>query len=203
MPNPAPSVGPAAPAERTGAGKALPLAALAILAACTPSPPISPEFFELANIDPDNIVPKSSPTVLVRAFSDFCVDQIDTLGGVPALLRARDYVAVPEIRPNGARLYVVDDRRPMVMLSDGAESRTCAVAAESRTGQTSRVLSFVATEFPEARPIDPAGIGPTAEAAWFLGEKSTIIFILREGAPSSPAQIVVGLTRTRDEGTQP
>lgn len=203
MPHPAPSVVPAAPTERTGAGKALALAALAILAGCTPSPPITPESFELANIDPDNIVPKSSPAALVRAFSDFCVDQIGNLGALPDLLRSRDYVAVPELRPNGLYLYVVDDKRPMVMLSEGAQSSTCAVAAESRTGQTNRVLSFVATEFPEARPIDPARIGPSAEAAWFIGETTTIIFILREGTQSAPAQIVVGLTRTWDEGTQP
>ena len=174
----------------------------AVLAGCTPSPPITPESFELANIDPDNIVPKSSPAALVRAFSDFCVDQIGNLGALPDLLRSRDYVAVPKLRANGQFLFfVVDDKRPMVMLSEGAQSSTCAVAAESRTGQTNRVLSFVATEFPEARPIDPARIGPTAEAAWFIGETTTIIFILREGTQSAPAQIVVGLTRTWDEGT--
>jgi hypothetical protein len=200
MQPPPSSPAPAPPADRRRVGTALALTAAIVLSACTPSPPAGPDFFELANIDPENIVPKSSPAVLVRAFSDFCVDRIDDPASIPALLKANDYVAVPEFRPNSARLYVVDDRRPMVMLSDGPESSTCAVAAESRTGQTNRVLSFVATEFPAARAIDPSGIGPTAEAAWYLPGTSTIVFILREGTASSPAQIVVGMTRTRENG---
>lgn len=171
---------------------ALPLAAIS---SCGPATPVDPTIFELANIHPANIVPKTSPAALIKAFDEFCVERIDAPDTIPAALIAVDYVAVPG--PGGGRpdVFVVDDRRPLVMLMPGPDTDGCAVAAEPRTGQSQRVRTYMATRFPEAVPVDPARVGPTAEAAWHLRDRQAVIFVLREGAPSTPGRIVLGITQ--------
>jgi len=172
--------------------RALPLVAMS---SCGPATPVEPTVFELANINPANIVPKTSPAALVRAFDAFCVDRIDAPDSIPKALIAADYVAVPGAGGARPAVFVVDDRRPLVMLTRGPATDGCAVAAEPRTGQSQRVQTYVATRFPDAVQVDPARVGPTAEAAWYLRDRQATIFVLREGAPSTPGRIVLGITQ--------
>lgn len=141
------------------------LASLALLAAaCAPAvqpaskgTPLSPELYEFANMRPSNIIPKSSPAAFERAFEDFCLDAGPTAASVAAKLRKSDYVAAPAPASNGQTAFVVDDTRPMVILSD--DGRFCGVMARSRSGQTARVQRFIAKRFPKATQIEqsPAG----------------------------------------------
>lgn len=142
---------------------AAPAALVLALAACAPAPD-TPEAFELANIRPGNVVPKSSPAQMVAAFETYCLAA--TPAQARAALRRGDYVQVA--RPTGAQFdfYVVDDRKPAVALHDGAAGSFCATTAEARTGQSNRVEDFVAARFAGARPVDPGRIGPGVERAW-------------------------------------
>ena len=104
-----------------------------------------------------NLVPKSSPALMVRAFDRFC-----TVGPQDdATLRAAGYVPLPERTP-GARAYVIDDSRPAVAVSNSM----CLVQAESRTGQTTRFQNYVAATYPDAQAIDPTQLGRDIEEAW-------------------------------------
>lgn len=129
-----------------------------LLAACS-AQGVSSDTAELRNMWRFNLVPKSSPAVMVSAFDRFCT----TGPRDDATLRAAGYVPLPE-RAAGARAYVINDRRPAVAVSD----KMCVVQAESRTGQTTRFQNYVAATYPEARPIDPAPLGKNIEQAWSL-----------------------------------
>lgn len=128
------------------------------LAACS-AQGVSPDTAELRNMWRFNLVPKSSPALMVSAFDRFCVEGPRD----DAALRAAGYVPLPEKTP-GARAYVIDDRRPAVAVSD----KMCVVQAESRTGQTTRFQNYVAATYPGARAVDPAPLGQNIEQAWAL-----------------------------------
>ena len=168
------------------------LAAFTVTSACAIGGGVTPSMFELANIWQYNIIPKSSPRSLVTAFDRYCVGYADRLSTVrPALLDA-DYVLVPTTRQPALDTYVVDDRRPMVMVAPQAAS--CAVAAESRTGQSHRATTYVADRFANAREIPPADIGPNVERAWLTQDANPlVVFTMRQGPPSGPATFMIGL----------
>ncbi|MFN3644479.1 MAG: hypothetical protein ACK4TB_16335 [Gemmobacter sp.] len=139
---------------------------------------------------PANVIPKSSPAQLVATFERYC---LDTAAPAAALKRA-DYVAVPRRAGSTIASFVVDDRRPAVMLSD--DGRACAVAVASRSGQTERLRAMVARRFPGARPVDPARIGQQTEQAWAIpGAAGGIVFVQRLTAPAQPSQLILGIQR--------
>ncbi len=132
------------------------ISACLALAACS-ADGVSPDTAELRNMWRGNLVPKSSPALMVRAFDRFCTDGPRD----DATLRAAGYVPLPR-RTAGARAYVIDDSRPAVAVSE----TMCLVQAESRTGQTTRFQNYVAATYPGARAIDPAPLGQNIEQAW-------------------------------------
>lgn len=180
-------------------GLACVIAASTALAGCAVGPrDVGSDVFELANMRESNIVPKSSPATLVKTFNSFCVDRIGQANTIATALVAADYVAVPKNAQAAIRTYVVDDTRPMVMVADNSRAVTCAVAAESRTGQTTRVARFLAETYPQAVALDPAKIGRQTETAWIINDNPlTVIFTARYGPPSAPARYVVAIHQTR------
>lgn len=166
------------------------LAAAGMLAGCAGGGAGGPEGFELANIAESNIVPKSSPAQFVGAFARFCLDTAEA--DRPAALRGADYVPFAPVRAaSRVRTFVVDDRRPAVMLWGGGN---CAVAAEARTGQSARTARLIAERFPAARPVDPARIGPSIEAAWLSRPGGPVLAtfrIVRPGMPSRHALAIL------------
>lgn len=152
--------------------KYLCLATTCVLAGCD-VPAAIPNRAELLNFRPSHIVPKTSPTAFVTAFRRYCLagDSATAQGR----LRADDYIPTRAFGRDD--VYVVDDRKPMVMITDDG----CAIRAASRAGQTNAVADFLATQ--AAEPVDPARTGaPGAESAWLL---------------SDPAPALVLQTRTR------
>jgi hypothetical protein len=179
-------------------GKAL-LAVPALVAACASpgapparTPVATPEVFELANMRPSNVVPKSSPKALVSAFQKYCLNGPHDPARVAASLRAADFVAVPNASSNGVSAFVVDDSRPMVMISQNG--RTCAVAAAARTGQTARIRSMIAGQFPQARPVDPATVSPNTELA-VNAPGTGVIFVQRLASEISNSRLILGVLR--------
>lgn len=148
------------------------------LTACTQT--ATPDMLELRNIRQDNIIPKSTPSTFVSTFKTFCMAFNGDLAAMDRRLRAADYVPLPR-NNRGVRTYLVDTRRPAVMLTDTG----CVVAAASRTGQTERVQSFVSAEFPDAVAFPAEGWGKDAEQAWILPSRGkAVLFTLRQiGAP--------------------
>ena len=146
----------------------------------------APEEIELANMRPSNVIPKSSPRQFVSTFEQFCTDMLDTPDRRDALLRAADYVPTTSRPRNGARLYLVDDRRPAVIVIASPGSIGCTVMAEPRTGQTDEVRRWVAREFPAATARAPSQVGPggAAEEVWTFptgaGQLGSI-FTMRDG----------------------
>ncbi|MGC3939149.1 hypothetical protein ACOTTU_15205 [Roseobacter sp. EG26] len=118
-----------------------------------------------------NLVPKSNPASMIRAFDRFCVQGPQDRSASEQKLRNAGYVPLPQ-EVAGVKAYVVDDRRPAVAVSD----TMCLVQAESRTGQTTRFQNFVAETYPEAQPVDPAPLGDNIEQAWSV--------------PSDPPQLI-------------
>ncbi|SFB18773.1 hypothetical protein SAMN05421688_0010 [Poseidonocella pacifica] len=156
---------------------------VALLTGC--SEETRPDRFELANVRASNVVPKSSATAFVGAFARHC------LKGEPAAIEA-SLLSAGYVQARGgtgpARSFVVDDKRPLVILSEGG----CAVGAAPRTGQTPRVQSFVTQTFPGARAVDPQAL--SAERAWQLAD-GTLILTTRSGTPGlSTATYLLGLT---------
>lgn len=132
----------------------------------------TPAEHELANAAFRNVVPKSSPAALVATFRRFCGEDRPVVE-TAAMLRAGDYVETESGR-DAMRRFVVDDRRPAVLLEERAAHRSCGVGAASRTGQAERVARFVPTEFPDAVPADPATFGEGIERAWVRPDGSTV-----------------------------
>ena len=158
----------------------------ALLASGCTLPDASPEEIELANMRPSNVIPKSSPGQFVSAFEQFCTDLLDRPDRRDTVLRAADYVPTTGRPRNGARLYVVDDRRPAVAVIADPRSIGCAVMAEPRTGQTDEVRRWVAREFPAAtaRTSSEVDIGRTGEDAWTFptgNGRTGLIFTMRDG----------------------
>ena len=167
------------------------LAAAIGLSACMSQPPTS-DAYELANIYADNVVPKSTPARFVAAFERYCLDHDGT--GLDAILRADDYVPVPRRAGAKVQSWVVDDRRPAVMLLD--DRAGCSVAAEARTGQTTEVQALVARRYPGARSLDPTDVGRNVEQAWAVpGEPGVILFTQRIGTPHTPSRLILGISR--------
>ncbi|WP_323042093.1 hypothetical protein [Gemmobacter sp.] len=144
-----------------------------------------PEGLELANIRPSNIVPKTSPARLATMFADICLDGPADADTAAARLRAMDYVEVPARHPRAIRSFVVDDSRPAVML--GADGRSCALAAQSRTGQTERLRSLIAGRYPQATAFSAAGI----EQGWVLGAGQGTVALRRVVRPGKPSELIV------------
>ena len=163
-------------------------------AANAPRQVVAPEIYELANMRPSNIVPKSSPDTLVATFKKYCLNGAHDAAKVAASLRSADFVAVPQTGANGITAFVVDDSRPMVMVSD--DGRTCAVAAESRTGQTARIRGMIAQQFPAATALDPASISPNTELAMQApGADGGVIFLQRLAPTISNSRLILGIWR--------
>ncbi len=154
---------PSGPASSLSALRGIGLLAVAVLAACSNAAP-TPDRLELATIPRWREVPKSTPAQLVTAFDRFCVEGAPDMAARDADLRAAGYV--PKVRATTTRpaLYVVDDRRPAVAVSD----RLCAVRAIARTGQRERVNRYVADTFPAARPLARDGLSRDVEQAWTI-----------------------------------
>jgi hypothetical protein len=147
----------------TGTSRPKWLAALSLgllTAGCGPSelypelPPMTPEQYEYANMSSSNVIPKSSPAAFEKAFDSFCLAGGSSFASISAKLRKSDYIAAPKRVQNQQTAFVVDDKRPMVVLSD--DGRFCAVVAQSRAGQSARIQRFISARFPKARPLPPA-----------------------------------------------
>ncbi|MEM8774818.1 MAG: hypothetical protein AAGF53_07270 [Pseudomonadota bacterium] len=132
-----------------------------LLLGCTGS--ADSDALELFNTFDGNVVPKSSPTAFVSAFDTFCVKGPESVEGVDKALREVSYV--PTRTANGTLLYVVDDSRPAIAISE----QSCSVRALSRTGQTDRVKNYMAENFPEAKQLTPAAFGKDVEQVWEVG----------------------------------
>lgn len=157
------------------------LVAALSLAACKPT--LTSDEYELRNIKPSNIVPKSSPKALVSAFERFCLDA-GNRSDIRATLRASDYVPVPD-KVGTHQVWLVDDLRPAVLLND----TDCMVMAQSRTGQTERVKAVVAKRFPQARPV----AGSNFESLW--SQDRTLIFTRRVTPNAAPSQFMLGISQ--------
>jgi hypothetical protein len=131
---------------------------LASAVACAPTnityrplSPLGPEAYEFANMRPSNMVPKSSPAAFEKAFNGYCLNGGASLETIAAKLRKDDYIATPRQTAEGQTAFVVDDSKPMVIVSN--DGRYCAVMATARSGQTARIHRFIANRFPKATPI--------------------------------------------------
>ena len=172
--------------------------AFLLITACAVSGTRSADGYELANMDIENIVPKSTAKAFVTAFENFCLPGVDDPASLPARLRAADYVEVPARGNRMFRFFVVDDRRPAVGFSVTKAGVFCGVSAESRTGQTSRVEVSVAANFPSARPMDPASVSQDAEQAWTAGDGSGMtIFTLRFTHAAPPAKLTYAVFKPK------
>ena len=164
------------------------------LSGCVAATPSSPELIELSNIDPAYIVPKSSPAQLVSAFGRYCL--ADTLDGARQALRKGDYIQKPRRGRSAMQAYVVDDRKPAVLLSGQAERFNCVVLAQARTGQTNRIEDFVTASFPKVVKTDPARLGARTERAWLAaGPNGGIVFTRRGGPRLTPQYLMFGILR--------
>jgi hypothetical protein len=164
--------------------RALPLLALA-LAGCT----ASPQGHELAALSFGYAIPQTSPGMLTEAFDRYCADDRVT-AATAARLTADDYVEVPR-GGTTIRSFVVRDMRPMVMVSD----RGCAVAARSRTGQSTRSAAYVAERFPGAAEVAPDRMGQGVERAWLLPDGSVVARV-RRGLPGR-STVMLQISRGR------
>lgn len=135
---------------------------LATLALTACGPDIDSDTAELATIYPWNVLPKSSPTALRQTFDRYCVNGPTSPAALEARLRAAGYVRMKHT--GAAQVYLVDDRRPAVVLSD----RLCGARATSRTGQTEEINTYVARTFPKARSVSTETIDAEVEQAWAI-----------------------------------
>ncbi|MCF6231955.1 MAG: hypothetical protein L3J36_02445 [Rhodobacteraceae bacterium] len=134
---------------------------VSLLAGCTTAG-LGPDALEVANIKRSNIVPKSSPGALVHAFDKYCVNGPRDRTLADALLRKSNYVPRPRRGQNKTRVYVIDNKRPLVALTQNI----CVVQARSRTGQTHKFRAYIANTFPRAKPVPPGTFWHNIEQAW-------------------------------------
>ena len=168
--------------------------AASLLSAC--AGPWSAEEFEVANMRPSNLVPKSSPASFAGTFERHCLDRLDAPETIGPSLLAADYILAPGARRAGHELYVVDDRRPSVMVAPTPAGTFCGVIVSSRTGQTARARGLVARRFPGASPLDASALEPGTEAAWRVGpDGRTLLVLKRRGVPASPASLILAAVR--------
>ncbi|QJF52455.1 hypothetical protein [Roseobacter ponti] len=121
----------------------------------------SADVTELDNTWRANLVPKSSPALMVGTFERFCVETSGLAARETALRRA-GYVPLADRGTPGTRAFVVDDTRPAVAVSENM----CLVQARARTGQTERFERYVTVRFPDAVETDPAPLGRSISQAW-------------------------------------
>ena len=141
------------------------------LAGCSPHN-VGPDQAELATMREWNKVPRSSPTAFVTAFRSYCLGGRSGRAAIEPKLRKAGYVPLPNRSDPQRRAYVVDDTRPLVAIGPNV----CIVRAKSRSGQTQKFRSFVAGNFPNARPLPPRSLSRNTEQAWRVtGTDSGII----------------------------
>lgn len=145
-------------ATRVAAG----LAGLMALSGCLAS---TADEVELSNMRLWNAIPKSTANQFVTAFADLCAAPIKSGAAFEATLRAADYVPTGRPDARGTQVFLVDDRRPAIMVRDTTGVRACGVAARARTGQRQRVNDDISTIFPGAREV-PADRVEGAEQVW-------------------------------------
>ena len=154
---------------------------------------------ELGNIRLSNVVPKSSPKSMIAAFERYCLDTGGDAARAGAALRASDYVEVPERGSDGLRSWVVDDRRPAVMVGHGVQSGACAVAVSPRTGQTEAVQRLVADRLGGARGLSPDRVGRGVEQAWATAD-GAVVFTRRGRLPDTEPYYMLGVLHGRGAG---
>lgn len=167
--------------------KAMPalLAAMTLCACDTDG--VSPDAAELANIGNRNVVPKSTPAAFVSAFNQFCVTGERDVQSREMRLRRAGYVSAISRPDNGIELFLVDDRRPAVVLSD----TMCLVQAVSRTGQTERARRYIADTFPDARRLDTDQFEKEVEDAWRVASDAIVTTLrTKEPTPTSRYALV-------------
>jgi len=162
------------------------ICATALLGGCVPRSAITPDMVELGNIRASHVIPKSSPRQMVKAFDSYCM--APSPAASKAALRKDDYVQTKDTG-NGVETFVVDDRKPAVMLVQSKRKTGCAIVVEARTGQTNRVLDYVNATFPKARALAPSSIGKKTEHAWIAQDGTgAVLFTQRSeslvGAPT-------------------
>ncbi|WP_222869528.1 hypothetical protein ROLI_007860 [Roseobacter fucihabitans] len=131
------------------------------LVSCGPSGISPADTAELRNMWRANMVPKSTPYELVRAFDRFCTNGPRDADAAETKLRDAGYVPLPR-KARGVTAYVIDNRNPAVAVS----TDTCLIQADSRSGQTRDFQNYVAKTYPKARAIDPKPLGKNIEQAW-------------------------------------
>ena len=151
-------------------------ACAALLAACTPT--LTADQIELNNLDPRNAVPKSSPTQLITALRQYCLEPTPEEATV-AKLRSAGYVEKPT-SAGAPRLFLVDDRRPAVVLSE--QAGICLVGFEARTGQTEALRRFAAEIYGTEKGIS---MNEGRIEAWAKDDEP--IFLIRRAELSSQA----------------
>ncbi|MCR9124571.1 MAG: hypothetical protein NXH82_00445 [Rhodobacteraceae bacterium] len=155
------------PARGTGAERRLPGWQLPLAAACTvvlAGCDITPDKAELANLAPWNAVPKSSPRQLLSMFETVCIDGPAGRTATRAMLRDLGYVPTGPARTGRGQLFLVDDRRPAVALTEDM----CMVRAAARTGQTELFRDWMAHRFPAARQMPRDRAPRRTEDAWLV-----------------------------------
>lgn len=163
----------------------LALAAGIVLAACART---TTDSIELSNIDWWKVVPKSSPTQFSTAFERYCL--AEDVANAEAILRSSDYV--PAARQTAVQSYVVDDNRPLVMLSGVGRKYNCAVGAEARTGQLQKAQATILKHFPGAMQTNSEQDG---SAIWAVG-KGQFAFLRRSSPLSGTPTLLFGIYRS-------
>lgn len=97
----------------------------------------------------------------------------------------------------GVRTYVVDNRKPAVMLRETNGAKACAIGAEARTGQSQALRALVVSEFPDATPIDARNISNSAEAAWAT-PNGAVLYLDRHGPKVAPPRLIFAISRPKN-----
>ncbi|MCL3881220.1 hypothetical protein [Marivita sp. GX14005] len=155
----------------------------------------SPDAVELSNIRPWNVIPRSSPTAFVKTFDRLCVKPLVAKQPFETTLRNASYVPTGKRDRRGFRTFVVDDRRPAVLVQERRASRGCGVIAVARTGQTQRVRNAIPQLFPNARPANPSLVAG-AEQVWVETSPTRVIFTSRDASIPSGANYRLAVIET-------
>lgn len=148
------------------------------------------ERHELSNMPEFFMVPPTRPAALVASFRRYCVETPDDIAARSAMLRAADYVPMGGWT-DGKRSFVVQDRRPMVILSESG--RLCAVRAKARSGQDSAIRREIAGAYPDAR-VMPAS--ENYDAAWeTVPDQREVIALIRTPGGPDENEFTIALMR--------
>ena len=157
----------------------------------------APDKVELSNIRPAHVVPKSSPTSFVSTFEQMCLQPLNSGSAFEPTLRNASYVPTRRANAHGYRAYIVDDRRPAVLIRERNDHRACAVMAIARTGQTQRVVNAVPRLFPNAKVASPSLV-EGAENVWVEeGVRKRVIFTSRDQSTTRRAQYRLAVIETK------